>query len=259
MCDVFVHTWDFNMQKPIGRPEDCTVEEFDALGAEAQRFRDIWNPVAMVVESYDMAVKRMEQERGVPACHPDRVGYRTNGVSDRWIPMYYSWYRSVLLKRDHELMNGFTYDLVVKLRPDVIYPRARSLQEETAAWQQDRSLFYVDCPVLDGRIDDVLWYASSHIMDRASCFWLAKLNHPGLDYRHHDYMMEQAIGLGSTGTGYAPLRPWCVEQGLDPLTQWGRIYAEDLRVYAYYHQLWDGKPVSFDEWLERNAHWLDEA
>ena len=264
-CDVFVHAWDFNMQKSNLRfamqiPNVAvTPEIFCHLGDDADRFRDIWNPISMVVESYDTAVKRMEQERNVPACSTDSMVYRTNGNSDRWIPLYYSWYQSVLLKRDHELLNGFKYDLVVKLRADVVYPKSRRLAHDILTWQNDRSRFYTDIEVVGTRIDDVLWYASSDVMDRASCFWLKKLDNPSIEFNHYAYMMEKGIGIGHTGNVYAPLRYHCIDLGLDPLTQWGRIYAEDLRLYSHGSTTWNGKPVTVEEWITLNQNWLNSG
>jgi hypothetical protein len=246
----------FTMQTPNVK---FIPEIFCHLGDDADRFRNIWNPVSMVVESYDMAVRRMEIERGIPACLPEWSVYRTNGISDRWIPLYYSWYQSILLKRDHELLNGFKYDLVVKLRADMVYRRSRTLTHDILTWKNDRSRFYTDTEVVGTRIDDVLWYASSDIMDRASCFWLKKLDNPSKEFNHYAYMMEQGIQIGHTGNTYAPLRYHCIDLGLDPLTQWGQIYAEDLRLYSHGSTMWNGQPVTVEEWIKLNQDWLSSG
>ncbi len=252
-CDFFVHTWNFNKQKDAKTHWPLEFLDHDTI----QRFKEIWNPKTMVVEDYAETVNRMKRERGISTFSENQPVWYSNGVSLAWTPMYYSWYMSVLYKRDHEIINGFKYDLVLKMRPDIIYPRQRSLSREIDAWSKDKSLFYTDTMTLGNRIDDVFWYSSSEIMDRASCFWLEKLKHPGYEWNHFSWMCQLGINLGHTGEGYTPMRYQCIN--MDPLTEWGKIYVEDIKEYAENLQKVDNRPASFEEWYDHYKDWLDKA
>ena len=43
------------------------------------------------------------------------------GNSDHWGGLFYSFVNSLLLKKEYELENDFTYDIVIKSRPDVVF------------------------------------------------------------------------------------------------------------------------------------------
>ena len=48
--------------------------------------------------------------------------YKDVNIFDIVQPLWYSFYKSIELKKKYELKNGFKYDYVLKLRPDIKYP-----------------------------------------------------------------------------------------------------------------------------------------
>lgn len=88
--DFFIHTWENNVwQQGALRTEESVDEAAD--------IRRAFEPIAMQVES-PRANKKY------------------------WHPLFDSLTRSIFLKREHELAEGFEYDVVVKSRLDVAFP-----------------------------------------------------------------------------------------------------------------------------------------
>jgi hypothetical protein len=98
-CDFFIHTWNFceyktynasNIaKKPIIEPE----EKFNEI-------KKLYSPKKMIVDikhaGYEIAEKY--------------------GIQ----PLWYSFWKSIELKKQYEIENNFKYDYVIKLRPDLV-------------------------------------------------------------------------------------------------------------------------------------------
>lgn len=111
---------------------------------------------------------------------------------DYWNPLYYSFYRSIELKRAYERQHNFTYDMVLKLRPDVTYPltlepspfeghpgiKKSTLEYELNNFLNDTSKFYWN------RTTD-FWYGSSTTMNMASTHWLNNFSQRDLTMKQH--------------------------------------------------------------------------
>lgn len=128
-------------------------------------------------------------------------------------PQWYSWYKGMQLVNSYERLNKFNYDVVVKIRPDIIFPKGRNLKDEILRQCDDTSALYTlgYDPV---RIDDVMFLGSSYIMRAASRFmidtdkvswetnilgeWLGKRNIPALNTAYTDYAIyrKEHIELG---------------------------------------------------------------
>jgi hypothetical protein len=93
--DYFIHTWDTNSFRNSNEKhtmkKDCPIDE-----NEITEIRKTFNPVAIEIDKYS---------------------YEKYGK--HWSSLFFSFMKSVLLKRKYEIENDFLYDIVVKTRFDV--------------------------------------------------------------------------------------------------------------------------------------------
>jgi hypothetical protein len=98
-CDFFIHTWDFcqyksyNLSRIFKKPTIEPAEKFE-------KFKELYSPKKMVVDGK----------------HDDYINTLQHGIQ----PLWYSFWKSVELKKQYELENNFKYDYVIKLRPDLV-------------------------------------------------------------------------------------------------------------------------------------------
>jgi hypothetical protein len=156
-CDFFMHTWDISQPK-LWHRDSIKVRE---LGYNNCIISDGYGLIADINKSYDNKFRQITIENFDKWNTTFNVGYKN--VS----PLWYSWYKSISLKKMAEEQDNILYDFVVKLRPDVVFPARRSLRNEI-----DNIIMHGDNFYANGcdpkRIDDVLFISSSHIMNNAS-------------------------------------------------------------------------------------------
>lgn len=140
--DYFIHTWDTNSWR---LPKTDISVYNDVVHNDDEDIKNAYNPKTIIVEKY-------VKERF------DRA----------WDPMFYSFARSLMLKRDYELQHSFQYDLVIKARLDVIYNPARKFPLQRV-WP---GVCYTSTPISKfasefnyNNFDDVLFYGDSPTMD----------------------------------------------------------------------------------------------
>ena len=93
-----------------------------------------------------------------------------------WDPLFYSFDQSMILKRDYELNHGFEYDLVIKIRPDIVYDISgqqtfpyQNVIEPGIIYTPNTSLFPSE--FLRPNLDDVIFFGDSPTMDMVSTLW----------------------------------------------------------------------------------------
>jgi hypothetical protein len=93
-----------------------------------------------------------------------------------WDPLFYSFDQSMILKRDYELNHGFEYDLVIKIRPDIVYDISgqqtfpfENLIEPGVIYTPNTPLFPRE--FLRPNLDDVIFFGDSPTMDMVSTMW----------------------------------------------------------------------------------------
>jgi len=193
-CDFFIHTWDVSTYtNPSISFKDYiyvltgTEIDLNLLGHsvknlvtddEIEFVQNFYQPKFFKVESYkkwveehDTLIKK-SNELPIPA-------YRT--------PFYYSFFSSIQGKKSFENENGFIYDAVVKLRPDVsflvnkmpIYKDNKCylsfnhvndvytsyLCHDLINFYKDTTSFYMN------GTGEELWISTSSLMDRVSNIW----------------------------------------------------------------------------------------
>lgn len=98
--DYFIHTWDTNSYRNKTQPRwenvDCKID----------------NPNEESEIKFAFKPKLMEYET-----------YNSDAFLEAWEGMFYSFMKSVELKRRYELMKDMTYDMVIKTRFDINFPQ----------------------------------------------------------------------------------------------------------------------------------------
>lgn len=201
-CDFFIHTWDVNnyvnpnrnfrdyinilngIQMENGTDTICSsILKFGGLPVkkmitadEIEFIQKFYQPKFFKVESYE---KWFEKHSNLITKNDNLPTYRS--------PFYYSFFSSVQGKKSFENENGFIYDAVVKLRPDVsflvnkmpIYKDNKcylSLNHVydvyTSYLCHDLINFYKDTTsfYMNGAGEE-LWISTSLLMDRVSNIW----------------------------------------------------------------------------------------
>jgi hypothetical protein len=92
-----------------------------------------------------------------------------------WMPMFYSFEKSLMLKREYELANDFEYDAVVKARLDIIYKPNHQIPFWTikpgvnglvpGVCYASKPIFKFTYEFNYNNFDDVLFYGDSRTMD----------------------------------------------------------------------------------------------
>jgi hypothetical protein len=219
--DYFMHTWNINTwRKPRTHHHEFEeVEHNDNADLVAA-----FNPVAHEIEKFNR-----------------------DKLPRAWDPMFYSFARSLILKREHELNNQFEYDMVVKARLDTVYPNVMKFPL-SKLWP---GVCYTVTPISKfpsefnyNNFDDVMFYGDSKTMDLVGDIYdtykilhnpdaLAKNESsvntdPTMWYGPGCMLYEHLTNLsihpdGSRGFEYAVVRSTAVDAGLDGLDDYMEI------------------------------------
>ena len=191
-CDFFIHTWNINTYtSPCESFKDyiyaLTGTEIDlnltgppvkksVTYDEVEFVKFFYQPKFFKVESYEKWAEEHSSsikkalELIIPAHCP---------------PYYYSFFSSIQGKKSFENENGFIYDAVVKLRPDVsflvnkmpIYKDKKchlaskcTTDVYTSYLCHDLITFYKDTTSFY-KVGEELWISTSLLMDRVSNIW----------------------------------------------------------------------------------------
>lgn len=231
--DFFIHTWDINIIHPI---KISNKEHFHQLGYTnidwtrmgQSRYMPVQN-LDRVIEAYKPRSVLVENYRSVSEYwvrhwyerYQAQLGLDAERPLDYWQPLYYTFRRSIELKQAYEREHNFQYDMVLKMRMDSVFcqedpstlgysrfscPKA-SLDLEIEHFNKDRSAFYVNQHDLR-RVDDIIWYSNSRVMDTISGFIEDNLSELLLNM--NDYCRRKGnIEIKNMAAGqYAILRWW---------------------------------------------------
>jgi hypothetical protein len=218
--DYFIHTWDTNTWRFPKQPHYVFQTDKHNDGPDIQ---SAFCPQAMEFEEWD-------KEKYPRA----------------WDSMFYSFAKSLMLKREYELQNNFQYDVVVKARLDVVYnprskfPLTRILPK--CCYTGHMSVFPLEFNYIN--FDDVIYYGDSPTMDIVGDLYHTykmihskdmitkarlKLNlDPTTYYGPGCLLYEHMINSGILpdrrhGIDYAVMRSTIVEKNLDAITQYDEV------------------------------------
>lgn len=220
-CDVFMHTWDISKPKSTymygATPVDYPVTYTDPR--TVQIMVSSYNMVSHRVESHSSAMDQYGLEN-LGSNYYIQIPDHTQGLNLQ----FYSWNRSVELAIAHG-----NYDVLVKLRPDVVYHSECRLRDIIDVWNSNHELFYSAIATED-RVDDVIMCASPDVIRLASMTWHSKLANVGCVYEIAEHLKSHRIGYREIPVRYAPLRPQSLEY--NTLTEFHKIYMADVRFYS---------------------------
>jgi len=105
-----------------------------------------------------------------------------------------------------------SYDVMIKLRTDVVFPSYKNLQDTIDQFNLNKEMFFVD-NLTSLRIDDVYWVANSENMLKASKYWIYLLdyhNKHSKKIEFIEYMKMLDIKCRNINSkGYSILREEC--------------------------------------------------
>lgn len=242
--DYFIHTWDTNSYRDKNEPrwqnKDYKIQNI----SEEEDIKFIFLPAAIEYEQYD-ASKHLHA----------------------WSGLFYSFMRSINLKRKYELENNISYDMVVKSRLDINFP-----QEGINKYGEPISKFhpqmlrpltaYASSPTPtrfpiefnQSCFDDVFYYADSPTMDLISniYFWYRDIMDKGLvQQQNKEFVSNPEYYYGPGTLLYKYLTNWNIhpyadhanpyyvvrkiaeEKGLHSINDWKEI--QELHTDWYYN------------------------
>lgn len=212
--DYFIHTWDTNTWR---RPKTHHYVFDNVIHTDADSIKDSYKPKLFECEAWT-------QERFPRA----------------WDSMFYSFAKSLLMKRNYELDANINYDVVVKARLDVVYnPLTRfpltAINPKTCYTQ---SIHNFPLEFNYSNFDDVIFYGDSPTMDLVGdLYHTYKVRHSvkNLDLRRrlcnldetsyygpgtllHDHLTDLGIRPEASHCfDYAVMRSTAVEAGADAM------------------------------------------
>jgi hypothetical protein len=259
--DFFVHTWDnttcpalggpdaiggWNADNPLDRTDEGVNRALEYLENKKKsmevvyglyqskldmdyfdKFLKIYNPINYEVESYSEFLDKAEG--GVPG--------------DPAFPQWYSLYKSVKMKKEYEEQNNFIYDIVIAMRPDIIF-HPNVLFKKQIEWylkQPNNTLVVQDLDTSrpnwreenDEWGEDVYYHSNSNLMDKASLFGDLEYNLERSNlyfFNHLDKIGANITTNSPYSNGYAILRDWTLghDSIFDPFTRRGVKYNKEI-------------------------------
>jgi hypothetical protein len=208
-CDFFIHTWDNNQQKVYNLsnifPENVILNNdfFDKVN-------EIYSPKKLMIENYNEVYQRESKLNSDES---------RDYFFERSSPLWYSFMKSIELKKQYEIENNFRYDYVVKLRPDIIFPPERKMSFEFEGINiRNNEVFIENKSDFDEYnkefMDDVYFIGNSISMGIFSGYYEYMINNYMTVYY---YLKLNNINLSSYikhsyfENSYSILRPECLE------------------------------------------------
>lgn len=159
--DFFMHTWDITQSKKWNQ-ESLKFSELQVFNNI--EVNSTYKIIKDFTDCYDTKFLKIKIEN-FSNWNLTHLSKFTN-----FSPLWYSWQESISLKREIEIKSSIQYDYIIKMRPDVIYPEERSLEDDIEYIKDKPSVFFT-MGYSPARVDDVFFICRSGIMDVASTFY----------------------------------------------------------------------------------------
>lgn len=207
--DFFIHTWNQNTFRESSNIEsERTYVDVDKN--EFIEMRKYFKPKLMTVEEYT-----------------------SENFISIWSSLFYSFMKSIWLKRKYELDNDFEYDIVIKTRFDVNFYMEgynelnRPLNKfyihplvPLVGYTANTSIPKFDTEFYSNTFDDVFFYADSKTMDIISniYFWFKDIvNKSCQEISKHEFITNREFFMGPGTLLYSYLSKWLIHPH-------GRVY-----------------------------------
>jgi hypothetical protein len=149
--DMFVHTWNISQYKSWNTSSFMSqLHGYTSTYPEEQITQ---SDIDVLNDLYDNRIRAFEIE-----------SYDEYKKVNTTIPLWHSFKKSVLLAKNYS-----QYDIVIKLRTDMIFAHEATLAEELENYNKDSSRFLV-CNMSDTNVNDVYFISDMPTMQLASEF-----------------------------------------------------------------------------------------
>lgn len=148
-CDVFIHTWD--------ELEPLTPTHHDGFKKVINR-KVIKNEISSIYSPTDILVEKQVIK------HPNKTIFH-NQCEEGILYTQYSRYKVNELKKQHEILHNFKYDIVIMSRPDIIFYQNflnSELKDSNSLWLSQ---------VFLGGASDILYFSNSKNIDKVCEFY----------------------------------------------------------------------------------------
>jgi hypothetical protein len=197
-CDFFLHTWDLDYQNPLaGESWEHYASAYKNTSlislSDANMIKLIkeYNFKSILIDNY---WKTLEDNTAIYSAHikPSKNAW--------WHPDFYSWHKSVELKKQYEIINNINYDYVVKLRPDIIF--SEEIKLSNLLEHAKENTFCVNQVYTDDSgtsIDHILALSNSLVANKLNSWWEyiitsgEYLNDTPTSIKFHNYVVDNNI------------------------------------------------------------------
>ena len=194
-CDFFVHVWDLCEYKTYN-VSNIKRKPYRESEEKSNKIRNQYQPKKMIFDNIDYST-------GYKIC-------TMYGIQ----PLWYSFWKSIQLKKQYEIENGFEYDYVIKLRFDTIFnPDETNFKKEIESTTQNivKLLGYAPtavCDEFEPIATDVLFLSKSKEMNVvADYFWELVKKYDIGSYKNLPYYL---IDLGIEPKNTKNMRNFCI-------------------------------------------------
>jgi len=166
-CDFFIHTWDISKQKCYNL-SNVFSKETKLSDNEIEKINKNYKPKKIIIQDYKSTYDALVK-------HEEHSEFKIFNIIQ---PLWYSFMKSIELKKEYELKNSFEYDYVLKLRPDVIFNPHRRLSQDIELYKDEiaNGEFYIENLMREWTIDntvvdDVYFLSNSKVMNAAAKYY----------------------------------------------------------------------------------------
>ena len=168
-CDFFMHTWDKDYHNVL--TGELSTHFFETnVNLELDKTK-----LELLRRLYNLKV--VEVDEYWPTMGKIGSIFDNYIKGEQWIiPWFYSWHRSLYLRKKYEQALKTKYDIVVKLRPDVIFNENIKLQDLIN--QIGENDFGINMVYFDNGVpvtDDIVFVSNSKVADKVSDWWVHRL------------------------------------------------------------------------------------
>lgn len=167
--DFFIHTWDITSYKNFNGTQIYPQRDRIVEDEEIQYLKEIYKPKLIKIENYSNYIKRYTNK-----------GYG-NGLE-----LWYSFYKSISLKKYYERKYKFKYDFVIKIRLDCMFRKINEFDKhiELISNASTNSIathfkyaFNWKTILTTISANDIFFISNSKIMDSYSTFFIDKIKY----------------------------------------------------------------------------------
>jgi hypothetical protein len=156
-CDFFIHTWDHDEYRNLMQFHDTVKRKIrETSEIELSTYESLYSPKKFEIENQEHYTSRIRKQFG---------------PTGNLVSMYHSFFESNEYKKEYERLHRFKYDIVIRIRPDIIYPVDRSLEIDISEF-----LKYVENTgnknvIFSCRLDDFYHISFSDVSDLSAQFY----------------------------------------------------------------------------------------